>query len=211
MKNNTNISIYFIGLKRKQKTQRKVSMIGYLILVIVIYWWINRRIHRYEKNKRQVNIPREVVINLFFVYMLCVYYVVFAPFHLRMPQFDTSTWNLNPFVEIIYQFKRKVNGIPVYGLLYLVGNIILFVPLGLFIPMLFKTFNKFVRIALLGLFGSLSIEWIQTTFTSRYFDIDDVIFNTLGAAAGYVIFIFIRFIGSKISILDRLFVKVQKL
>jgi glycopeptide antibiotics resistance protein len=69
------------------------------------------------------------------------------------------------------------------------GNIALFLPLGIMLPLLFNRFRSLKRVILLAAFLSLSIETIQ--FFSAFFgnfrsvDIDDVLLNTLGAWVGY--------------------------
>ena len=70
------------------------------------------------------------------------------------------------------------------------GNIALFLPFGILLPLFSDRFNSMKRIMLLAGALSLSIETIQ--FFSRFIgspravDIDDVILNTLGACLGLV-------------------------
>jgi glycopeptide antibiotics resistance protein len=181
-------------------------MLGFSILVLAVYIWGIRRIKYYRKTHK----GRELFLNLFFLYLLTVFFLVFYPFEFKYPVFDPSSWNLMPFVETIYQLKRKVNGVPVYGLLYLVGNIALFIPLGFFLPLLYKKFARFLRISTFGLFLSLSIEWVQTTFSNRYFDIDDVVYNTLGTITGFIFYLCAALICRNISFLKSEFLKIQK-
>ncbi len=64
-------------------------------------------------------------------------------------------------------------------------NALLFVPLGALLP---KTFDKrkwsLFKILIVSLVVSIIIETLQISI-GRFFDIDDVIFNVLGAAIGY--------------------------
>ena len=53
-------------------------------------------------------------------------------------------------------------------------------------PLLWKKFESFLRVFLTGLGMSLVNELLQL-FTFRAVDIDDLLMNTLGAAAGYLI------------------------
>jgi glycopeptide antibiotics resistance protein len=72
------------------------------------------------------------------------------------------------------------------------GNLALFVPLGILLPLVSNRFLTFKRVLLFALFLSLSVESIQ--FLLRFFgnpravDIDDVILNTLGACVGFAIY-----------------------
>ncbi|MDR2703362.1 MAG: VanZ family protein [Cellulomonadaceae bacterium] len=63
-------------------------------------------------------------------------------------------------------------------------NILLFVPLGFLVPLLWKGFRSFGRVALAGLAFSALIE-ISQLFTTRTVTVDDLLMNTLGAVIGY--------------------------
>lgn len=66
------------------------------------------------------------------------------------------------------------------------GNILIFLPLGVLLPLLRKSFYSLWRIVLLTFLISLSLECVQLFFAIGSFDVDDVILNTLGALIGYV-------------------------
>ncbi len=72
------------------------------------------------------------------------------------------------------------------------GNIALFLPLGILLPLLFPGFRSLGRVSVLAAFLSLSIETIQffSAFIGnlRAVDIDDVLLNTLGAVVGFVVY-----------------------
>src|SRR5690625_3601242 len=76
-----------------------------------------------------------------------------------------------------------------YQLLYSVGNILLFVPLGILLPSLYKKTNNFILVGLIGLMTSITIEMVQALFTiSRLGTVDDLVFNTNGTLLGYDFF-----------------------
>ena len=65
-------------------------------------------------------------------------------------------------------------------------NIILFIPMGFFVPAVWKNFRSFKTMFFMGLAVSLGIELLQI-FTFRLTDIDDLITNTAGTVLGYEI------------------------
>ena len=65
---------------------------------------------------------------------------------------------------------------------------LMFVPLGFLLPVVFKNFRSTFKTTLLVFLFSFSIEVIQY-FIGRSADIDDLILNTLGGIIGYGIFI----------------------
>ena len=62
-------------------------------------------------------------------------------------------------------------------------NIVLFVPLGIFLPIQYERFDSIGKAALVGFLLSLSIELLQM-FDSGTTDVNDLIMNTLGACLG---------------------------
>lgn len=72
---------------------------------------------------------------------------------------------------------------------YLVANIYMFIPFGIFLPILFKKMKNWFNIFVAGLTFSFAIEIIQFFFKLGYFEFDDLINNTLGTVLGYAIFV----------------------
>ena len=66
-------------------------------------------------------------------------------------------------------------------------NIILFVPLGFFLPLLYKKYGHIGSVALVSFLLSLSIEIVQM-FGRGATDINDLITNTVGACLGFFIY-----------------------
>ncbi len=66
-------------------------------------------------------------------------------------------------------------------------NVMLFFPLGFFLPLLYKEYNRISSVALTGFLFSLSIEIIQM-FGRGATDINDLITNTVGVCLGCYIY-----------------------
>jgi len=87
--------------------------------------------------------------------------------------------NLTPFeVFRIYRISDK----------QIVGNFIMLLPLGIYLPFLYRRINNFLFVFLTCLFTSISIEVLQLATRFRSADVDDVILNTSGAVVGYLLF-----------------------
>lgn len=67
----------------------------------------------------------------------------------------------------------------------LVGNVATFLPLGFFLPLLFKGVNRFWKLLLWTLVLITGVETVQFVFNVGIFDIDDIILNTIGSLIGY--------------------------
>lgn len=88
-----------------------------------------------------------------------------------------------------FQLLGNINLTPfaMSGLYQYVANIILFLPVGFFLPLLWQQFVRPLHTVGTGFMLSLGIELIQL-FTYRATDIDDLLMNTLGTVAGYLLF-----------------------
>ena len=65
-------------------------------------------------------------------------------------------------------------------------NVLLFVPLGFFLPLFWKKFSAFGYTLLFGFCTSLLIELLQI-FTFRATDVNDLMTNTVGTVLGYLL------------------------
>ena len=94
--------------------------------------------------------------------------------------------NLLPLVNLLdYGSKRDL-------LLNVIGNVAMFIPSGIVLPIIYKRLNTFAKVILAGGGISLCIEIIQLPFSVRATDIDDLILNTVGVIIGYGIYALIR-------------------
>lgn len=83
---------------------------------------------------------------------------------------------------VLIPFRDMING-PLDTIL----NVVLFLPLGFFLPLLYEKYNKMNMVALAGLSLSAVIEATQM-FGMGATDINDLITNTVGACLGYCVY-----------------------
>lgn len=85
--------------------------------------------------------------------------------------------------------KANINLIPLTNInISFILNIIMFIPLGFLLPILWKKYQNPKSVIIFSFLFSLFIETAQL-FTFRATDIDDLIANTLGGLLGYIIWI----------------------
>ena len=70
---------------------------------------------------------------------------------------------------------------------YFIENIFMFIPFGILAPVLFKRMKKMYWCVLAGFLMSCTIEVSQLLTQRGYMQIDDVLTNTAGAMAGWLI------------------------
>ena len=69
----------------------------------------------------------------------------------------------------------------------LVGNIVLFVPFGFYIPVIWRKLQSLWKMMIVSIIIPVFIETTQY-FIGRSIDVDDVILNTLAIIIGYFIY-----------------------
>ena len=70
-------------------------------------------------------------------------------------------------------------------------NILLFVPFGILVPLKHHFFKKWWNLLLAAFISSLSIEMVQLITARGFFEIDDILLNTVGAMIGFTAFWFV--------------------
>lgn len=98
---------------------------------------------------------------------------------------DVGKLNLNLF----WTFQRawtKHSGLHWY---YIIGNILLFAPLGFLLPLAWKKLERWWLVALMGAALSLAIEILQYSTGTGLCELDDLFHNTFGSFTGYQVFI----------------------
>ncbi|RME69557.1 MAG: VanZ family protein [Chloroflexi bacterium] len=118
------------------------------------------------------------------------------------PGFTPNGVNLVPFAENGRAVSCLFNAACLYRrvslwtvVVNIMGNVIAFIPLGMGLAGLYphrRAGRLVLRAALGGGLLSLVIELLQLTIPTRATDIDDIILNTLGAAVGAGIFLWLN-------------------
>ena len=136
---------------------------------------------------------------------LYIFFILYLMLLITLTLFDSS-WGRNGFAIKDFKvyikqsvnlvpFKTIINYIKEFNSMYstrqimfnLLGNICAFMPMALFLPLLFKKQSKFKNFIITMVISILGIEFLQLITTSGRFDIDDLILNLFGAAIMYLL------------------------
>ena len=152
-----------------------------------LYGWRRRRLERLALKS---SLTREAVMALF--WMFCggmavltltpwgFHWIVWMKYGVLSDQgtfFALGDVNLIPF--------RSVEVWNMYTVINLIGNLVMFLPFGFFAALLWRGMTL-GHAAAAGLALTAAIECWQLT-VGRAFDIDDLLLNTLGVMAGYLL------------------------
>jgi glycopeptide antibiotics resistance protein len=98
--------------------------------------------------------------------------------------------NTVPFHTITLFSSDRVSS--EYRYMNIGGNIVGFIPLGILLPLALPFAKKWWQTLLLVFGISLSFETIQLFTGIGVFDVDDLLLNTAGGMAGYILFLVAR-------------------
>lgn len=140
-----------------------IDMLPGAVLLVPIYWILNKT-HFHTAGK-------SIMYCLFSCYLATVYVLVGMP-NITYVRVELNL-NLIPILGLIDDWKNSIL------------NILLFVPLGIMLPILWSKFRAPKSTLLFGFGMSLTIELLQI-LTYRATDVNDLITNTLGTFLGFL-------------------------
>lgn len=130
--------------------------------------------------RKNSTIANKLTFSLLGIYLVVLFWIIVLKLNISFSYKGTQNINLIPFREpLLY------NGRIDYNEIFL--NILIFVPLGLYVGILFKKLNTFQK-ALTFFMVSLFCEVCQFVLRIGAFDITDIINNTFGGIIGFVLY-----------------------
>jgi glycopeptide antibiotics resistance protein len=169
---------------------------GLVITVLVLYAWIII----VTMKRKQDSFFEGLVLSSFFVYVFAV--LTLTGYFILFREISSNDWwgnmmqrvdrrdhvNLVLFKTInLYKTFGKQNS----------GNFVMLLPLGIYLPLLYRRLRKpvsFFVVAFICFLISVGIELLQLATSYRSTDVDDVVLNTAGSCAGFIIFLVLRLI-----------------
>ncbi|MEF2244140.1 MULTISPECIES: VanZ family protein [unclassified Paenibacillus] len=95
------------------------------------------------------------------------------------------SYNLVPFDTIKHFILNRHRMNANIWIENLLGNIILFIPIGVFLPLLNRSFYRFWPLLIACVLLLFGVELLQMLLRVGSFDVDDIILNTIGALLGF--------------------------
>ena len=138
------------------------------------------------KERKRLRILGKVLIVCYVLFI--IYFLLFSEWYGRTGEMSEYRYNLVLFKEIrrFLTYRETLGTFAV--LTNVVGNVVIFVPFGFFMPMASKYRSFFMTVCYsFGL--SLCVEVFQLLTRVGSFDVDDLLLNTIGGLAGYILFV----------------------
>lgn len=136
-------------------------------------------------NRRKIILYEELLSLIFVIYVMILFYLV---------TFQDNNYGFSNYVPFKEMFRYEFGTRLFYK--NIIGNILLFLPFGLFVSSYIKRI-KLRTILILTLISSLSIEFTQMMI-GRVFDIDDIILNVVGGILGFLLYKLLHSISKRI-------------
>ena len=155
------------------------------IIIIITVITCSLRIAYLIKNKQKFCFYKELFMLIFILYVMCLFEVV------TIQDNNYGLSNYIPFREIFRYELMSTSFIK-----QVIGNIILFIPLGYFVSYYCKL-KGIVGITIVSLLSSVTIEIVQH-FIGRSVDIDDIILNVTGGIIGFIFYKLFKKINEKL-------------
>lgn len=123
-----------------------------------------------------------------FIHMIWVFIFLYYVYLVLETTGIGTIWEIGLYSGM--KLQEEINLIPFRdGIsLSMILNVVMFMPLGFLLPLLWKEYQSLVRTAIIGFCFSCGIEFCQL-FNRRVSDVDDLLMNTLGAILGWLIWI----------------------
>lgn len=169
--------------------------------------YIIARLFYLRRKKVKPGILREILLCVFVLFMAGMAVLVLWP---QVP----DNQGVNTLLQVSERLRNgsHINLVPLHSIsgyfagrfdtqfaINIIANILMFSPMGLCLPLLWRRLRKWWKLLFIGTASSVGIETAQL-FVGRTVDIDDVILNVVGVMLGYAVFaIAAHFIRSRQS------------
>ena len=176
-----------------------ITIGGFVIPILIILITMIIEIKKSKNKEEKDKIRKFWLKTLFIIYCLLLINILFLNNEYRMRGFQNintfskehfETSNIIPFATIVEYIRGMIlNNINTsIVIINFATNLLLFAPMGFFVPILFQSRIKNTKqFAIMIIMLTLIVEILQFITYRGSTDIDDIILNTIGAVIVYVL------------------------
>ena len=168
-----------------------------LFIFICVAWVVTRAICGI-KNKK-LDWMYEVKLLTVYICLVVIARIVYFPMRLVEGRIASLVLDVDKIFPLWINLIPIVHLFDVYDgwLINIIGNVTMFIPVGLVWPFCFKKLDTLGKTVLAGVGFPLFIEITQLPFYDRCSDIDDIILNTTGLFIGALIYFGVKWLNSR--------------
>ena len=168
-----------------------------LFIFVTLAWIVSRVICGIRNQK--VDWKNEAKLLTVYICLVVIARFVYFPMHLVEGRIASLVLDVEKIFPLWVNFIPIVHMFDEYDgwLINIIGNITMFIPVGLAWPFCFKKLDTIGKTVLAGAGFPLFIEITQLPFYSRCSDIDDLIMNTTGIFIGALIYFGVKRLNTR--------------
>ena len=166
-------------------------LFAFIIAAGLFYVWVAAGIIK----RKQDAFTDVIVQSSFYVYVFSV--LTLTGYFGFFSQVSAHHW----WQQMIYRVNTR-DGVNLTPFLFLkarhlltydtVGNFFMLLPLGIYLPLLYRATSNFFTVTFAAMLLSVCIELMQLATNFRIADVDDIVLNTAGASLGCIIYFLMR-------------------
>lgn len=170
-------------------SSKRLLLLG-LSFFLLYVWVFFEVIRRKQSSLLAIGIQASFFVYIFMVLTLTGYFILFREISvvdwydkmmLRVEKKDHVNLELFQIFKI-YKLSNK----------QVLGNFVMLLPLGIYLPLLYRRMSNFFIVLIVSFLVSVMIELLQLITSYRSADVDDVLLNTIGACVGFILYQIIR-------------------
>ena len=168
-----------------------------LVIFITLAWIVVRVICCIRNQK--VDWKNEAELLTVYICLVVITRIVYFPMRLVEGRVASLVLDVEKIFPLWINLIPIVHLLDVYDgwLINIIGNITMFIPVGLAWPFCFQKLNTLGKTVLVGAGFPLFIEITQLPFYDRCSDIDDIILNTTGIFIGALIYFGVKRLNTR--------------
>lgn len=188
---------FIVDLTEYYRFYTSGKLLFYGLPIIILFCNMIYQIKTTSDPNEKDKFRKQGLYGMFIIYLVAIFTLLFLAGTFRVHysngmdpfskvHFENAA-NLVPFESVKLYFDH-ISSMPGSFMINIVGNLVIFAPMGFFVTLLFN--DKIKNVAVMTLFMILLVsivEFLQFVFFVGSADIDDVILNTIGAVVIYLI------------------------
>lgn len=142
------------------------------------------------KNERPLSVGLLRIISVVVtVYSCSLIYWMFIGFGRSDHHSNEYRYNLIPFETIRRYIKYYDHFNNLTWVINLFGNVGVFIPFGMLLPLIIVRFRSLPKLLLGTLIVLIMLEFLQMILRVGSFDVDDILLNMIGVSVGFVFYL----------------------
>ncbi|MCD7894980.1 MAG: VanZ family protein [Erysipelotrichaceae bacterium] len=163
-------------------------------IIVIIIASLYAYIHKHVLKKNTLSKRQSLKYILLAVYLIVVFIATL---------FSRESSSYGVSLQLLSSYRYAWNNFSISEWRYIILNILMFLPIGFLVPLVFVKMRAFYKTTLFSLVFTLLIETSQLVSHRGIFEADDILNNLLGGMIGYGLFTLFHYLYSHVIKVDK--------